>query len=503
MTPLHDLRSHCERLLSRVVANLGSSEDRSAGLGTPAFSAPDAPGLSGYDVVREEIALRDGGHVRLVYVRTLIEVGRLWHEVVLPLATGRADLATLVGAEPVPDAITVTRRLLAGHVALWGGPGGPTRTVNLSAQIGRPVGEATTESAVSGPKAAFVERLETNISLIRGSLRDPALRVEVVIVGRRSRTEVALCYVDDIIRRELLDKARAGLEAMDVDIVRSAADLGSQLYAGTWTPFPLVEQTERPDKVVDALVSGRLAILPDGSPFALVAPTTFWRFVEDSETRVLGPTAVVFARFMRLVGLGAATGIAGLYVAATTATITILPARLALAVGASRAGVPYPPLTETLFALIIADVLVEATVQASKQVGTALTIVGTLIIGQMLVQARLASDLTLVVVAASVIGTFLTVSPALSYALRLWKYVLVFAAGLGGLSGWIAGWLILVGHLAGLESAGVPYLSPLGPVHLDELWRYGLSPLPPQNMVRRPRSWRPRDVIRARPEKTR
>lgn len=470
--------------------------------------APDRPAradgsdawLGSYDVCRRTLGLPDGAQVHLLYVQTLVDPHRLWREVVQPLVSGALTLPTLPGASAIDTPTALAHRLLGGSVALWTGDGRHRLAVDVQENVGRNVGEASTETAIVGPKAGFVERLDTNVALIRRLLPDPALRVDRRVVGRRSRTRVAVLHIADVANRAVVDRALQGLAAIAIDQVRTTADIASQLYAGTWTPFPLVEQTERPDKAAAALAEGRLVMVVEGSPFALVVPVNLALFLEDSETAVLGSAPVVFARLLRALGLAAATGAAGLYVAATTVSVNILPIRLAVNVSASRFGVPFPPLTEALLALVIADILVEATSQASKNVGNALTIVGTLIIGQMMVQARLSSNLMMVVVAATVLGTFLTVSPAMSYALRIWKYVLVLFGGLGGIGGWTAGWLLLIAHLAGLESAGVPYLSPFGPMRPGEIWRYGIHPLPPMSRRLRPFSWRPRRRVRSATE---
>jgi spore germination protein KA len=496
MTPLHDLRASVDAVLARIDDSLRPLKAGADGAPAP----PDPPWLASYDVATRYVRAPAGTGSHVAYVATLVDPGRLWREVIDPLSTGQCTVASLPGVRPVADRTELTHQMLSGYAALWADAGGPPAVVDVRAAVGRHVDEATTESVIHGPKAAFVERLDTNVGLIRDHLRDPSLRIERILVGRRSRTQVGLLYVADLAAPELVERARKGLQEVAVDNVRSAADIATELYSGSWTPFPLVEQTERPDKVIAALVNGRVALLADGSPFAVVVPTNVWRFVQDSEVAVLGSALVAFSRVLRILGLFAATGAAGLYVAATSSTTTILPIRLAVNVSASRFGLPYPPLTETLIALLIADVLVEATMQASKNIGTALTIVGTLIIGQMLVQARLASNLMLVVVAMTVLGSFLTVDGPMSYALRIWKYVLVLCAGIGGLSGWVAGWLVLVGHMAGLKSAGVPYLSPFGPARPWEIWKYGLKPMPPGQRGLRPRSWRPREAGRARPE---
>jgi hypothetical protein len=456
-------------------------------------------GLAADDLKDRALPLPSGGTVRLVYLSTLADEARLWREAVEPLLAGRLQPATLPGAMPARIGRPLAHRLLRGDAALVDLGSGEVFTLAVGDRPGRPVGEPSTETVTLGPKAGMVEKLDINIGLIRGVLRDPQLRVETLVVGRRSRTRVALLYLADVANLRMVGRARRGLKAMALDYVRSAADVAATLYHHSWSLFPLADETERADKVARAVAAGRLALVVDGSPFAVLVPAPVGVFLQDSEQTMLGPALVAFSHVLRIIGLLVATGAAGFYVAITTNSVDVLPVRLVIAVTASRAGVPYPPLTEALISLLVADVLVEATVQASKSVGNALTIVGTLIIGQMIVSSRLASNLMMMVVAVTVLGSFLALNPVMSYGLRMWKYVQVWFAAVAGLDGWMAGWILMVAYLSTLKTAGVPYLSPFGPLRLHDLVNQYLAPHPPEAARLRPAMWRPRDRARARP----
>lgn len=412
------------------------------------------------DLKSADLTLPAGGQVRLVYLQTLVNRQQLWSEVAKPLLAGTLQPPALPGVQPLTTWDALLHHLLQGTVLLLPEQGAPLG-IALQGLQQRSVGKPSTERQVIGPKEAFVEKLDTNIGLIRNRLRDPALRAEYRTVGRRSRTRVVMLYLADVARPELVQLTRQGLQSIAVDFIRTAMDIAELTFQHGWTAFPLVEQTERPDRVAKLLAQGRLALVVEGMPFALVVPVTFWDFQHDGEDALPGPLTGLFARVLRYVGVFSALALPGLYVALLSVNVSILPARLALTLSAARLAIPYPVATESLIMLVLADVLAEATTQSASSIGNALAIVGTLIVGQLMVQADLASSLMMIVVAASVMGAFLTLKFSMSYAPRIWKYALVLLAAVGGLLGWFTGLLLLLVHLASLESAGVPYLAPL------------------------------------------
>lgn len=486
--------------LAREIAQLRERlSDLLAALVPPSTQTPSRIGrlLASDDLRDEPCILPNGSVARVLFLDTLVSRKRLVDEVLQPLSTDGAAHGRLPAAQPAGDDRAIIRRLLDGQVAVVL-PQGGAYTVPVQGLAARAVGEPSTDKAIIGPKEGFVERISTNLGLVRRRLKDPRLRVRTYVVGRRSRTRVALVYVDDLAPRRLVRRIKHGLSTISVDFVRTSMDIGEILFGRSWTPFPLSEQTERADRVANALALGRIAFLIDGSPFALLVPVTFLEFQKDSEGALQGPLVVGFVRALRLLGVFAAVMVPGLYVALVSVNVAVLPLPLALALNTARVAVPYPPLTETLIILLMVDILAEATVQAASAVGNTLAIVGTLIIGQMMVQAHLVSTLVLTVTAVTVMGSFMTLRFAFSYGMRIWKYVVVLLAAVGGMVGWFTGLLVLLVHLASLKSAGVPYLAPFGPMNLRDILNYGLVQPPKGSLRHRPRTWAPRDVVRSR-----
>ncbi len=450
--------------------------------------------LLGDDLETATLSLPEGT-LAVVYLGSLVKKRRLWEEVLGPLLTQTLAVNDLPGSQRLATMEAVLRQMLLGWVILFP-PGGMPVGLPLRGLQQRSVDEPSTEKEIVGPKEALVEDLETNIGLIRNRLRDPALRVKMHVVGTRSRTRIALLYLDGVASSDLVAQTQRGLPTVQIDFVRTAADVAEVLFGRSLTPFPLYEETERSDRLAAALAMGRIGLIVEGSPFGLVVPVTFMEFQKDAESALPGPIVSVYVRTLRLLGLFISTAAPGLYVAILTANPGVLPLPLALTLSTTRFAVPYPVATEALIMLVVVDVLAEATTQAPGAIGNTLAIVGTLIIGQMMVQAHLASSLLMIIVSGSIMGSFLTLKFHFSYALRIWKYAIVLLSAFSGLIGWFTGFLLLLVHLASLKSAGVPYLSPLGPFRPYDLTHYG--PWQPNrgNQHLRPAMWRAQDLVR-------
>ncbi|PRX69674.1 spore germination protein KA/spore germination protein [Cohnella sp. SGD-V74] len=327
----------------------------------------------------------------------------------------------------------------------------------------RSIDQPATEQVIRGPREGFIELLSTNISLIRYRLQTPDLRVKTMEVGRRSQSKVAICYMHGITNPELVKEITRRLDLIDVDAILDSGYLEQFIEDNQMSPFPQVQYTERPDKVVANLLEGRVALIVDGSPLALVVPTVFSQFyqtVEDYTERFLMMSAI---RWARLIALVFSLVFPSLYVAIISFNPELIPTEFAVAVAGGRAGVPFPAIVEVLVIEISMEVLREATIRLPQQVGGALSIVGVLVVGQAAVAAGFASPITVVIIALTTIGSFATPAYNAALALRLLRFPLIVLAGIFGLYGVMIGLILIANHLLSLKSFGVPYLSPLVP----------------------------------------
>jgi len=327
----------------------------------------------------------------------------------------------------------------------------------------RAVAQPPTEQTIQGPREGFVEPLIFNLGLIRYRLPTPDLRINIMRVGRITKSKVAICYLDGITNPDLVDEVKRRLKAIDIDGILDSGFLEQLIEDNHWSPFPQIQNTEKPDRAVAQMIEGRVIVLVDGSPFALIAPTVFVQFYQSSEDYSSRFLQGSFSRLARVIALLFSLITPSLYVAIISFNPELIPTEFAIAVAGGRAGVPFPSVVEVLVMEISMEVLREATIRLPQQVGGALSIVGVLVIGQAAVSAGFASPITVVVIALTTIGSFATPAYNAAFALRMLRFPLIFLAGMFGLYGIVVGLILIGNHALSLKSFGVPYLTPAVP----------------------------------------
>lgn len=328
----------------------------------------------------------------------------------------------------------------------------------------RAVEQPQTEQVIKGPREGFIEQLHSNLGLLRYRLPTPDFRVTMTKIGSKTKSHVAVCYLEGVVNPLLVKEVNKRLAAIDIDGILDAGYLEQFIEDNHFSPFPQVMNTERPDKTVANILEGRVAILVDGSPFALIVPvafSSFYQSVEDYTTRYLQGS---FVRLVRVVALVFSMVFSALYVAIISFNPELIPTKFAVAVAGERAGVPFPAVVEILTMEVSMEVLREATIRLPQQIGGALSIVGVLVVGQAAVAAGFASPITVVVIALTTIGSFATPAYNAAFALRMLRFPLIFLSGIFGLYGLVVGLILITNHLLSLRSFGVPYMTPVVPV---------------------------------------
>ncbi|MDR6879747.1 spore germination protein KA [Bacillus sp. 3255] len=349
----------------------------------------------------------------------------------------------------------------------------------------RSISQPETEQVIRGAREGFIEMLGTNLALLRYRLPTPDFRVKTMRIGRVTKSKVAICYLQGIVNPALVEEVYRRLSLIDIDGILDAGYLEQFIEDNHTSPFPQIQNTERPDKAVANLLEGRVILLVDGSPFALILPTVFSQFyqtVEDYSERYL---LVSFIRLARLVALVFSLIFPSLYVALISFNPELIPTEFAVAVAGGRAGVPFPSVIEVLVMEVSMEVLREATLRLPQQVGGALSIVGVLVVGQAAVAAGFISPITVVIIALTTIGSFATPAYNAALALRLLRFPLVILSGIFGLYGVMIGLILIANHMLSLRSFGVPYLSPIVPGNFQGM-KDTLARLPLWSMPKRP-----------------
>lgn len=324
----------------------------------------------------------------------------------------------------------------------------------------RGVSEPSGETVIRGAREGFTETMRFNTALVRRRVRDTRLRVVPKSLGTRSKTDVVVMYIEDIVNKSIVDELNKRVDNIEIDAVLDSGYVEQLIEDNPFSLFPQIQSTERPDVVAAALYEGRVAMLVDNSPFAIIAPATlptlfqspddyYQRWINASLMRILRTIAVVLSLILP-----------ALYVAITSYHTAIIPSRLAYSIAASREGVPFPSVVETLIMEFSFALLLEAILRLPRPIGSTIGIVGGLIIGQAAVSAGIVSPLMIIITSLTAITEFITPNYEVSIALRCTRFLLIIASSVLGLYGIMLGLILLLTHLLRLKSFGIPYLAP-------------------------------------------
>ncbi|MBM7649606.1 spore germination protein KA [Bacillus ectoiniformans] len=328
--------------------------------------------------------------------------------------------------------------------------------------VGRSVGEPLTQNVVRGPQEGFVEQIRMNTSLIRRRIRNPHLRLESKQIGRITKTDVSIMYIEGIANPKVVNEVRERLGSIDIDAILESAYIEELIQDSTFSPFPTIFNTERPDVASAGILEGRVAILVDGTPFVLLAPVLFTQFMQSAED-YYQRSDLGLIRMLRYITFVLALLSPSIFIAVTTFHQELIPTSLAITLTVQREGVPFPAFFEALLMEFTFEILREAGLRMPKAVGTAISIVGALVIGQAAVEAGLATAAMVIVVAITAISSFVLPAYNLAISVRGLRFGFMILAATFGLFGIAVGLFILVLHLCSLRSFGIPYLAPIAP----------------------------------------
>lgn len=324
----------------------------------------------------------------------------------------------------------------------------------------RGVNEPSAENVVRGPRDGFTETIRFNTVLIRRRIRDTKLKVKMISYGVRSRTDIAIMYVDDIVKPELLEEVMRRLNKYEVDAIFDSGYI-EQLIEDSWkSPFPQTQATERPDKVASSILEGKIAIVVDNSPFVLIVPTTLNAFYQASEDYYQRWHIMSFTRILRYLVSFLSFAFPGFYIAMLNFHPAMLPTSFAISIAASRDGITFPTVIEILLIELTFELFREAGIRIPGAIGHVIGLVGGIVIGQAAVEAKIISPMIVIIVAFTAICTFAIPDYNLTSAFRLIRYLFIALSALLGLYGFLIAMLLMIVHLSSLESFNVPYLAP-------------------------------------------
>lgn len=360
----------------------------------------------------------------------------------------------------------------------------------------RSIAEPPSESVLRGPREGFIEDLETNMGLIRKRLKTPTLAVKNHVVGRRTKTKVALLYLEDVASENVVKEIEKRIDNIDIDGIVDSFYIEEFLGSKEEKFFKRIGTTEKPDVAVAKILEGRVAIVVDGSPTILTAPYVYFEDLQSPNDYYDIPARTTIVRILRLMGLLLAVMLPGIYVALQSYQYRVLPINFLISLLNSIEGLSFPPILEILFVLFLFEILAEASVRMPKQLGMALSIIGALILGNTAVQAGIITPPSIVVVAIS--GITIYVIPNQSSELSVIRTVMTVLGGISGFYGLFIGFFVLLTYLVSIENFGAPYFAPYAPKVASDM-KDSFIKQPLSSMTFRPKSYKTLNSVRLVP----
>ena len=338
----------------------------------------------------------------------------------------------------------------------------------VKAKLDRVINMVDGELTIAGPKDSFTENFNSNLGLIRKRIKSGNLKVIDLEIGRSSKTKVGILYVEDIVKEEIPSRIMEVLSKIDIDGIIDSSYLKTALE-GQKSYFPTIMMSERPDKSSMALLEGKVVIIVDMSPYALILPSFFIDFFHTTDDYYQKSFNTTFIRIIRLLAFFIAIFTPALYISVTTRNYNLIPLDLLLVLKAGRTFVPFPAYIEALFMIVCFEILKESDLRMSYTSGSSISILGGLILGDAAVSAGIVSPIMIIVIAISSIAGLIFSSVELENAIRIYKIFLLILGTIWGIYGVSIGAIYIAYKLLTLKMFGIPYLVPFIPLEKNEL----------------------------------
>ena len=390
------------------------------------------------------------------------------------------------------DAEMLMQVVLSGMGAIFF-DGGKAAFFDVRGFDKRSISEPQEESSVKGAKDCFVETLRTNTSLIRRRIRSPHLVIAQDILGKVSKIDYAIVYIDGIADEQVIARLKNKIKSIDIDNVPTSSFVEEFVVEHKLSIFPQTFCSQRPDSISSNLTDGRVALIIDGLPFVYMFPCQFNALMQTPEDFSQNYFISSSLRFLRYLCISLSLTLPAFYIAVTSFHTEILPMQLAMSIQNAKTEVPFTSFIEVLGLLLGFEILMEAGIRLSKNLGQAISVVGALVVGQAAVDAKIVSPVVLIVVAVTAITAFTIPYNDLVNTVRIIRWGIAFCAAIWGLCGMTVGVLIVLIHLCSLDNYGVSYLAPMVDAHRnrfqDTIFRFPVS-----NFKFRPFKVSPRNI---------
>lgn len=453
------------------------------------------------DIVIYDFKTDSNLKILIGFLEGFINKDALDRDVLKPVITklkNYSDLKKVIfvsGIKELDNYDDVIEGIISGNLILFIQGSKNCFSIDLKHWEKRAVKESDSESVVRGPKEGFIEDIATNKVLLRRKIRNSSLVFEDYTLGEETNTKISVVYIENIVNDDVLNKVKKRVQDINTDSILESGYIEQFIEEYPYSLISTIGNTEKPDVVAAKILEGRVAIFCDGTPHVLTIPQLFIENMQISEDYYSRTYIASFLRMLSIFGLGAGIALPGLYVALQTFHQEMIPTVLLITMAGAREGVPLPSVLEALLMTIMLELIKESGIRLPKAVGSAVSIVGALVLGQAAVEGGIVSAPMVIVIAITAIAEFAV--PSLADVMVLYRIILIILGGFMGLYGLTCGLVIIMVSAISLDPFGIPYGYPIAPSDRTGLKDF-LIRFPLWSMKKRPKVLVKENIIRQR-----
>lgn len=411
--------------------------------------------------------------VKVVYLESLCSSDKI-NEYILKNLAYKKNYIILRDNISAPNIVyidkydTISFYLLNGYALVYDNK--DILVCEVKGDLDRGVMIPSSESSVNGPKDSFNENIVLNFGLIKRRIKSSTLINKDYFIGRKTQTKVSMLYMSDIAKMELVDEVDKKISNIDIDGLIDIEVL-SQLIENNNNPLPTILKTERPDRVTNALLEGKIVLIADNSPYALILPAYFADFINPIGDKYVKPINVNFVKMLRFLCLIITVTLPAIYISIINYNPETIPLKLLLSFQAARNGVPFPSAFEAIFMIIMCFILREADIRFPSSYGSSISIIGALILGEAAVSANVVSPIMIIIIGITFISALVFSSGEMIDSLRYYRFLFLILSICLGLYGFSIALLIFIIDIASTKTLTQPYLFPLSPFNKIYLFK--------------------------------
>ncbi|WP_229683153.1 spore germination protein [Virgibacillus oceani] len=431
------------------------------------------------DIVFHEITIHSQTKLLLIYVDGMVDTDIIISNILKPLmydglpqGLGTIDSVAQMCEEEHLSVLNtkklsgfgdITNHILKGNLAILADKETTALLVDVKKFETRSIEEPANEPSLRGSRESFTENIRTNTTMLRRIIATPKLKIESVKTGKLTHTDIAISYIEGTVSRTVLNTVRERLNRIQTDGILESGNIEQFIEETHFSPFPQLLNSERPDVVAAGLLEGRVVILTNGSPTALIAPMTFWAGLQAPDDYSQRFIFITLVRWIRYVFTIISVLLPSLYIALTNFHPELIPPVLMLNIAILRENAPFPTVIEVLMMEIVFEGLQEAGIRLPKQIGPLVSIVGALVIGEAAVNAGIISAPVVIIVSTAGIASFIIPRYSFGFPMRMLRFPLLLLSGIFGIFGIAIGIIMIIIHLIHLNPFGASYLYPVSP----------------------------------------